>query len=364
MKLRRAFTLIELLVVIAIIGVLIALLLPAVQAAREAARRAQCVNNLKQLGLAYHNYMDANGGGVPPVFIDFYNNPNIWPNEPPVQTYSIHTRLLPYMEQTQVYNAVNLLIPARWGDRGECCPNDTYNYMQATALTTEIKAFLCPSDKNPSSGTHPLGNNVSKRIGNNNYPANIGLNRYLNNWQMNGPGFVSSRWDGAFPVVTLANFTDGASNTAIFSEWVMGVMNDRGRDGLGQTYNFNPDNRNVDAVNNGQMTLFAAEWDNAQYCQNQSTARAWHWKGEWWIQGDRQTYSHSQPPNRRACLFNGNVPGRADWTMVGPSSHHPGGVNVVFGDGSVRFVKSTVNQVAWYGIATPDGGEVVSANEL
>src|SRR5215216_1827716 len=110
---RRGFTLIELLVVIAIIGVLIALLLPAVQAAREAARRSQCVNNLKQIGLAVHNYLSTNQDTMPPVFVDFAQDIN--PVKHVAQTHSIHARLLPYMEQVQTYNSLNFDVASRWG---------------------------------------------------------------------------------------------------------------------------------------------------------------------------------------------------------------------------------------------------------
>jgi prepilin-type N-terminal cleavage/methylation domain-containing protein/prepilin-type processing-associated H-X9-DG protein len=367
MSKRRGFTLIELLVVIAIIGVLIALLLPAVQSAREAARRSQCTNNLKQIGLAYHNYMDANGGTVPPVFIDFIDGRSGPLPDPPVQTYSIQTRLLPYMEQTVIYNAINLDLPSRWGGVGWNDGTQTYDWIQATAITAEIKSFLCPSDGNPGVTGSITVNNVARRISANNYPANIGLNRHINAWQMNGPGFVASRWDGAFPVVNLSSFTDGTSNTVIFSEWVKGVGNDRGKDGLGQTYRAGFDSsRHEGDVASGALTLFNAEWDNAQLCQRQGLTRDWHWKGEWWIQGDRQMYSHTQTPNRRACGYGniGATGGRGDITMIPASSNHPGGVNALFGDGSVKFIKSTINFNAWYGLATPNGGEVVGADQF
>src|SRR5215813_13312468 len=108
----RGFTLIELLVVIAIIAVLIALLLPAVQSAREAARRSTCTNNMKQLGLAMHNYVSTHDY-IPPVCID---DPWLSPNNPPHQNWSIHARLLPYLEQQQAYNAINWTFGARWSD--------------------------------------------------------------------------------------------------------------------------------------------------------------------------------------------------------------------------------------------------------
>ncbi len=365
---RRGFTLIELLVVIAIIGVLIALLLPAVQSAREAARRSQCTNNLKQLGLAYHNYLDASGGTVPPVFIDFTTSDGgqAPPAVPPVQTQSIQARLLPFMEQTVVYNAINFDVSARWGGAGWNNGTQIWDEIQKTAFTTEVKSFLCPSDSNPGNTGTAVVAGVPRRIASGNYPANIGLNRHINAWRMNGPGFVASRWDGAFPVVNLSTFTDGTSNTVIFSEWVKGIGNDRGRDGLSEVYRAGFDSsRHEGDVNSGAWTLFNAEWDNAQLCQNQGLTRDFHWKGEWWIEGAKQVYSHTQTPNRRSCSY-GNIGafgGRADINMVAASSNHPGGVNAVFGDGSVKFIKSTINFNAWYALATPDGGELIGADQ-
>jgi prepilin-type N-terminal cleavage/methylation domain-containing protein len=205
---RKGFTLIELLVVIAIIGVLIALLLPAVQSAREAARRAQCTNNLKQIGLAVHNYLSANSDTMPPVFIDYAGsnaaNGDVFPAV--TQTYSAQTRLLPFMEQVQTYNAINLSLPSRWDGTGWCCGtggvNDNpagpsvdaaagiYGVIQMTAVLTQINSFLCPSDPFKGASGHMGWPGQTKLVASNNYPINIGLNRRLNNWQMNGPTYT------------------------------------------------------------------------------------------------------------------------------------------------------------------------------
>jgi prepilin-type N-terminal cleavage/methylation domain-containing protein/prepilin-type processing-associated H-X9-DG protein len=355
---RRAFTLIELLVVIAIIGVLIALLLPAVQAAREAARRAQCVNNLKQLALAVHNYASANGETLPPHFVD-----DPW-NGMLNQSQSLHARILPYMEQTVVYNAINWDIPSRWGPPQSNPPeNDSvtaglWGIIQMTALSVEVKSFLCPSDPNPGQVEHIGWANARRKHGVNNYPNNIGLNRHHNTWAFNGPGWIATTWDGVLkPTVTMGTFVDGTANTALFSEWVKGPAN-LDRDGLGMVYT---SSINSDTFS-GQLY---SDWLAAQACQRNGLTRNWGWKGEWWIQGDRNNYSHTQTPNRRACNYNNiGVDGRGTINMMGASSLHPGGVNVAFADGSVKFLKNSVSFRTWYAIATPNGNEVVSQDDF
>ncbi len=364
---RRGFTLIELLVVIAIIGVLIALLLPAVQAAREAARRSQCTNNLKQMGLAIHNYASANGDTLPMHYVD-----DPWTNGVGVagvnQNQSLQARILPFMEQVQTYNAINFTVGGRWGGNSPGCPPDcasaeVWGIINMTAVTVNIKTFLCPSDPYPGQVQSLGWAGAQRTVGSNNYPNNIGLNRHMNGWAFNGPGYIGTTWDNVLkPSVTLASFVDGTANTAIFSEWVKGPSrgpNDGPNlDGLGMVYQagFNSD------AYTGQVY---GDWLAAQQCQNNGVTRDWGWKGEWWIQGDRQNYSHTQTPNRRACNYaNIGVDGRGTITMMGASSLHPGGVNVAFMDGSVKFIKSTINYQAWYAIATPNGGEVVSQDQF
>jgi len=358
---RRGFTLIELLVVIAIIAVLIALLLPAVQAAREAARRSQCVNNLKQIGLAMHNYVSTNSL-LPPVAVDS-GNAN---GSPPYQNYSQHVRLLPYMEQQAAYNAWNHSFGARWSDYyGAPQPGNppdngaaggNYGPIQMTVLTMQISSLLCPSDPYPgASGAYVLGG-TSKLVASFNYPSNFGLNRHINNgntnsWAPNGPNYDASNWDGAMKRnIGLQNFIDGTSNTVIFSEWVKGPAAFPGKNGLGMVYYFANMASSADFLNDAQFNTA---------CQNAPVTTAnqqWGWKGEWWAFAGTSIYSHTVTPNRTACDYNDTKQdGRSTITGVNASSLHPGGVNVLFMDGSVKFVKSTVNYIAWYALATPDG---------
>ncbi len=254
MNRRRGFTLIELLVVIAIIGVLIALLLPAVQAAREAARRSQCTNNLKQIGLAMANYVSANQETTPPSMID---DPQ---NGIPFQNFSQLTRLLPFMEQTTVYNAINMYHGARWAP-GSWPQGQVVN---ATAINTQVQVFLCPSDEGNPGGTGPQGTMS--------YANNIGLCRGYTGWAQNGPSVVSMTWDGSakVPPVKLSTFSDGTSNTAIFSEWVKGPAKDPNsagvRDGLGMVYT-SP----VNAWNPTPPLYY--DWTAAQQCHNNGLAQ-------------------------------------------------------------------------------------------
>jgi len=351
-KLRRGFTLIELLVVIAIIGVLIALLLPAVQAAREAARRSQCVNNLKQIGLAYHNYASTNSDQTAPANVDS------------VQNFSIHARLLPFLELTTVANSINFSLSSRWdGSRGNAglstaiYPDEGIFY-QATAATTQIKVFLCPSDGAGlgTNGTVPVGG-VNKVTTSQNYPVSGGLSRYINNWMPNGAAYSISSWDGTMNrPITLASFTDGTSNTMIFSEWLKGpgTGNSGQKDGLWMEYSSST------VISGGQNK---DNWLQAQNCQLNGTSQFNGYKGELYLWSVHACYYAQQPPNRRSCEYNDNGLDRI-YGMQCASSNHPGGVNVLMGDGSVKFIKSTIFYQAWYALATPGGGEAVSGDQF
>src|SRR5262249_16174677 len=154
---------------------------------------------------------------------------------------------------------------------------------------------------------------------------------------------VASSWDGAFPVVTVASFVDGTSNTAIYSEWVKGPAALPGKDGLGMVYNSGVNSLQPQATESSPYTS-QGEYSQSQACQTNNGTQNWGWKGEWWIYGGTMIYSHTQTPNRKSCAYSDQAQDRrGSIQMTGASSLHPGGVNVLFGDGSVKFVKSTVN---------------------
>ena len=344
---RRGFTLIELLVVIAIIGVLIALLLPAVQAAREAARRSQCTNNLKQIGLALHNYVSANDA-VPPAGESFSNEYPAYGWTAGPQNFAMKVRLLPYLEGNNIFNTVNFSVTAMWGTDGNNPTVVDGVYINYTIRHTKIISYVCPSDQNnPGTGDPDIPGTS--------YGENRGLNRYNTNWQWTGICYYQGH-DGAVNVTrNFASITDGLSSTAGFSEIVKGKGNDPN----------NVTNRIIDGLNMayaipGGVTTFPqgdqdADYKLAQLCQA-TTSRSWDFKGGLWTLHDSGRgggYYHTQPPNRKAC----NAAGQD--TLIGASSYHPGGVNTLLMDGSVKFVKAGINIRTWHAIGTIASGEAV-----
>ncbi|WP_165251032.1 DUF1559 domain-containing protein [Paludisphaera soli] len=337
---RRGFTLIELLVVIAIIAVLIALLLPAVQSAREAARRSQCVNNLKQIGLAVLNYESSNGALAPTGL-------SPWPGSDARDShFSMKLRILPFMEQQSLYSACNMNLAAYVdGNRME---NWTVGH-------TRVAGLLCPSDQNDGWDDQVAAS----------YANNLGTNRYYNDWASDGPSWWLGTDGGLNKMVTLSKIVDGTSNTAIFSEVLKGTGKGIGsgsKDGRHMLYQApNLGIRNFAGEVDANFKLFQA-------CRSQGTVRIWDYKGERWIQGDAARgggYHHIATPNQKSCALDGNTgPNRNADSIIAPSSNHAGGVNMLFLDGSVRFVKDSINYQTWTALGTRDGGEVVSSDSL
>ena len=365
---RRGFTLVELLVVIAIIGVLIALLLPAVQAAREAARRTQCVNNLKQMGLGAANYESAHGR-FPPGRL----KPDVerlaggqWHEQPspsnynaaPIATvrygnFSVHVWILPYMEANNVYQLIDFSVgQSKKMLSGGIPVNPHYD-----AYATAAGLFICPSDAN-----------TGVVISENNYRSNFGGSTFYAGYDQaafaEGPTRLSSEGlpaggNGAFSYgkkgLKSSAFVDGLSNTAFFSERIKGSGIDASADvptkaeiiGLGMgnslhviatifdkclTYTPSPA---------GQIFAGAGRWLDGD-----------DWSNGWPFAGyDSSQYNHVAPPNwaGQDCGTNSFIPDSpAEHAIVAARSDHPGSVVVAFGDGHTEIVSDDIDLATWH----------------
>jgi prepilin-type N-terminal cleavage/methylation domain-containing protein/prepilin-type processing-associated H-X9-DG protein len=323
---RGGFTLIEILVVIAVIGVLVALLLPAVQAARETARRTQCASNLRQIVLALSHYHDSNEC-VPPIG-------HVSTSGLALNNFSLKARLLPFLEQTAAFNALNMS-----ADDGD--PTNT------TVGAQHVAIFNCPSD-----GNYPDSGQPDMQAGDHSYPNNIGTWRYNNGGQMDGPAYLLASPKMGRPV-SFTTVKDGLSQSAVFSEFVKGNGNN-GSDVLPQVYGA--------PISEVPMTLDRI----SSLCQDSSTI-SWTRKGNQWLDhdcGQGGGYSHIQTPNKKSCVGNAFAVGSTrDHTIIGASSYHPGGVQTAFLDGSVRFVRNGVIQIVWASLGTISGGELIGGDQ-
>jgi prepilin-type N-terminal cleavage/methylation domain-containing protein/prepilin-type processing-associated H-X9-DG protein len=331
---RRGFTLIELLVVIAIIAVLIALLLPAVQAAREAARRMQCTNNLKQLGLGLHNY-ESIAGALPPscVLSGSGNKVSYWLG------WSVHGRLLPLLEQGPMFNGIN------FDFSGETPIN-------LTVSGQGLSLFVCPSEVDPRPVPGESGN-----------VTNYGF--LMGDWYVWG-GFASPVSRSAFSPNTsrrFAEFVDGLSSTVVAAEGKakQPLLRDCGGLALINRPESvpppNADPRQVAPEYDGGSCGFNSghsEWSDGAVHQTGITTA--------WTPNRRIPGLGSNPQPDLDLVGQREKRGGPTFAAITARSYHPGGVNALFGDGSVRFVKDGINGPTWRALGTVAGGEVIGAD--
>jgi prepilin-type N-terminal cleavage/methylation domain-containing protein/prepilin-type processing-associated H-X9-DG protein len=357
------FTLIELLVVISMIGVLIALLLPAVQAAREAARRAQCVNNLKQIGIALHNYYNAITT-FPSGYIDYQNNPSFTPDLDMGPGWGWAALSLPFMEQQPLYSAINFNL-------GITSPSNS------TAVVTSLTVFQCPSD-----GYNPQPcvlyditcTRVIATVAHSNYAAVCGWEECFMNAGGNPQPFYVNNNDPYDSPITAGDPTDGIYGMS-------GVTCGFGPAGIGMFWR-NSNTRDASVTDGLSNTLAVGERCTAHspttWVGAVTGARcpAWMATQPWTApntppsqcqdQGNGTAYNNADF-GEALCLGHGDATHKpnSDKPVWDPDvfwSMHPSGCNFLFGDGSVRFLKSTMNGPTYQYLMTRAGGEVTSGD--
>jgi prepilin-type N-terminal cleavage/methylation domain-containing protein/prepilin-type processing-associated H-X9-DG protein len=332
-RIRRGFTLVELLVVIAIIGVLMSLLLPAVQTARESTRRTSCSNNFKQLGVALLNYESARK--CLPTGADA----KVWDTAPTLpQTFfrwSTFAQLTPYLEETAARNALDLSVPLYTNVAG------VVSAQNRTGVALKISLFLCPTD---------AGEAVDAGFGPLNYAACTGDGTDGGSpFQTNGLFYINSR-------TRLRDISDGLSKTVAMSESILGTGNES------MTANLNQ----VD-----KQTVYAYVFGTPLTDASCNSAVNFNWtnrRGFAWVNGEYRCglfNNYLAPDSERidciASVLSTSDPAQiyAGYGWRGARSRHSGGVNILLADGSVHFVPDGVNQHIWQAISTRAGGEAV-----
>lgn len=356
---RRGFTLVELLVVIAIIGILVGLLLPAVQAAREAARRMQCQNNLKQFGLAAHNFESAMKYFPPIQHTKVFTNTNgtrtTATSQAPVQVF-----MLPYFEQGNKYNLFDLDYNVNSDGKIHSSLPDKPG-ANAQARLTDVPSFLCPSD--PSDAFY-------FNAGRQSYHACTGAARLRGGTTLDG--IFAKPYPSAGNIMVgpkMGEITDGTSNTALFSEVLRGTLV------------FNATNQ----WNNTTVFFATADYSSpALYLDGRTvpqclpngntTTSTWiRYTGHQYYRAltPNFVYSHTLPVNWNRKTQNiaqqryncGATNATFNDLHMAASSSHTGGANMCRADGSVSFISDSVDFVIWQGVGSRSGGEVVTLDQ-
>jgi prepilin-type N-terminal cleavage/methylation domain-containing protein/prepilin-type processing-associated H-X9-DG protein len=382
---RQAFTLIELLVVIAIIGVLIALLLPAVQSARESARRTQCLNNLKQLALAVNSYITQQNF-LPAQTTE---NTSIIAGASNVQWWTPWMAgLLPHIEQEPMYNALNFNLPML----EMAAPLSGAN---TTVALMKLSVLLCPSeslDRQPNFAVSSSGPGYTGQFSASNYACNYGgpamikscTGTIVPNKVKNNLVFNQITQSGGNPPATagpirVQSITDGMSMTALFSEHLL--ANDNLQSQSVPVTPGGPTGKRALFPVSFTVVLDQGSSSNAQSFLNackglaattQATSTG-SFGTQWLLSSDFATannaYVHFMPPNSSSCAGTPDAStyiSNSTWGGIGAAitatSNHPGGVHVAFGDGSVKFIKDSVDVQTWWALGTRAGKEIIGAD--